>query len=264
MEQNAFARYPRAYLSEFTTNQLHLKNPYIIAFWSLLTPGLGNLLQDRKLKGLILILWGIVVNTGAKINLAVVHSLTGHFHLAKNVIDTRWLLLYLAVYVYSAWDAYRGTVDMNKLYILADREDAPVKSFVIKALDMNFLDKRNPWLAAAWSSLMPGLGNLYLHKIITGLFFVAWTITVMYFSHGLQAIHFTMIGDFNHAKSIVDAQWLLYIPAIYRFQIYDCYVSAVEFNKLFEKEQSKWLRDHYQKIGFQMPIVSNADIDINV
>jgi hypothetical protein len=254
LEQNAFARYPRAYLSEFTTSQLHLKNPYIMAFWSLITPGLGNIIQERQLKGLILVIWGIVVNTSAKINLAIVYSLTGQFDRAKQVLDTRWFLLFLAVYVYTVWDAYRGAVDTNKLYILADREDAPIKPFIIKTLDVNFLDKRNPWLAAVWSALMPGLGSLYVHKIIQGLFFVAWTIIVMYFSHILEAIHFTMVGDFYHARSVVNMQWLLYFPAIYVFQIYDCYVSAVESNKLFEKEQSKWLRDNYQKIGFQMPI----------
>lgn len=254
MEQNALARYPRAYLSEFTTNQLHLKKPNIVAAWSLFSPGLGNLLQDRKLKGLILVVWGIVVNNGAKINLAVWYSLTGHFDAAKHVVNTRWLLLYVAVYVYAAWDAYRGTVDTNKLYILADREDSPIKPFTIKTLDMNFLDKRTPWLAAMWSALLPGLGNLYLHKIIPGMFFVAWTITVAYFSHAMQVIHLTMVGDFTHAKSIVDIQWLLYVPAIYGFQIYDAYVSAVEYNKLFDKAQSKWLRDNYQQKGFKMPI----------
>ncbi len=254
MEQNTFARYPRVYLSPFTTNQIHLINPYITALWSLLTPGLGNLMQDRKLKGIILIIWGIVVNTGAKVNLAIMYSISGNFDLAKHAINTRWLLLYLAVYTYSAWDSYRGAVDMNKLYILADREDAPIKPFIINSLDLNFLDKRSPWLAAVWSALMPGLGNLYLHKIIQGLFFVAWTVAVLYFSHGLQAFYFTMIGYFDYAKNIADMQWLLYFPTVYGFQIYDSYVSAVENNKLFEKEQSKWLRDNYQKIGYKMPI----------
>lgn len=254
MKQHAAVRYPRAHLSPFTTNQLHLRNPYITALWSFVTPGLGNLLQDRTLKGLLLIVWGVAVNRGAHVNLALFYSLTGRFHLAKQAVNTRWFLLYVAVYVYAAWDSYRGTVDMNKRYILADREDAPLQPFILRTLDVNFLDKHNPWLAAAWSALMPGLGNLYLHKVIQGLFYVAWTITVMYFSHALQAIHFTMVGDFSRAKSIVDVQWILYIPAIYGFQIYDAYVSAVELNKLFEHQQSRWLRDHYQRVDFKMPV----------
>lgn len=254
IQQNAFSRYARAYLSEFSANQLHLKNPYMVAIWSLFSPGFGNLLQDRKLKALIIIIWGVVVNYFSKINLAIGYTLTGHFDLAKHVVNTRWILLYVAVYVYAAWDSYRGSVDMNKLYILADREDAPVKPFIIKTLDINYLDKRNPWLAVAWSAMLPGLGNLYLHKIIQGLFFIICTITVSYFSRIMQAIHLTMVGHFIQAKSIVDVQWLLYIPAIYGFQMYSAYVSAVEYNKLFEKSQSKWLRDTYQEKDFKMPI----------
>lgn len=241
-------------MSEFSINQIHLRNPWITAVWSLLSPGLGNLRQDRKIRGLILIIWGIIVNTSAHINTALAFSLIGHFDIAKQVVDTRWLLLYVAVYVFGLWDAYRGTVDVNKLYVLADREDAPIRPFVIKTLDVNFLDKRHPWVAAIWSALTPGLGALYLHKIIQGLFFIGWTISVMYMSHTLQAIHYTLTGHFEQARQIIDLQWFLYLPAIYVFNIYDCYVSAVEYNKLFEKEQSKWLRDNYQLPNFKMPL----------
>jgi TM2 domain-containing membrane protein YozV len=254
MVQNRVSRYSRAYLSEFTINQLHLRNPYIVMLWSFLAPGLGNLLNNRILKGLILVLWGLLINSAAKINLAIGYSLTGDFQSAIQIIDTRWFLLYIAVHIYATWDSYRGTVDMNKRYILAEREDASITPFIMKTWDINYLDKRNPWLAAVWSALMPGLGNLYLHKIITGLFFIAWSIVVIYFSHALQAVHLTMIGEFHQAKAMIDMQWFLYIPGIYGFQIYCSYVSAVEYNKLFEKEQSKWLRDHYQKNKFKMPI----------
>lgn len=254
MEQNATARRGRAYLSEFSTNLIHLRNPGITAFWSAVDPGLGSLRQDRKIIGLILIIWGFLVNTSSHLNVAIGYTLTGHFEMAKHVVDTRWLLLYMAVYVFGVWDGYRGTVDVNKLYMLADREDAPITPFVIKTLDMNFLDKRNPWVAAAWSALTPGLGSLYVHKIIQGLFFIAWTIAVMYMSHMLQAVHLTMTGDFEQAKTILNFEWFLYLPGIYVFNIYDSYVAAVEYNKLFEKEQSKWIRCNHQPTSFKMPI----------
>lgn len=225
-----------------------------MAFWSLLSPGLGSIKQDRTLKAFIMIIWGIVVNINAKINLSIVYSFTGQFELAKKVIDTRWLLLYLAVYIYSVWDGFRGTVDINKLYLLADQEDAPLHPFTIKTLDINYLDKRNPWVGAAWSALMPGLGYLYLHKVLTGIFMVVWSIVVIYFSHFLQAVHFTLVGDFDQAKAILDMQWFLFLPSTYSFVIYDCYVTAVEYNKLFEKEQSKYLRDQYQAANFKMPL----------
>ncbi|MFD2075871.1 hypothetical protein [Geobacillus jurassicus] len=34
------------------------------------------------------------------------------------MLDERWLMFYVAIYMYGIWDSYRGSVDMNKLYLL--------------------------------------------------------------------------------------------------------------------------------------------------
>lgn len=248
------SRFQRAYFSQFGSNILHLQNPWIAVFWSFAFPGCGNLLQGRLLKGLTLVTWELVINTNAKINLAIMYSLIGQFDMAKQVINTKWFLLYMGIYVYAMWDSYRGTVDLNKLSILAAREDAYIKPFIIKTLDTNYIDKRNPWIAAMWSMLSPGIGHLYLHKVVSGIFFILWTIAVVYFAHALQALHFTMIGQFSEAKSILDMQWFMYLPSIYGFVVHDCYASAVECNKLLEYEQSKFLKGKYQPAYFKMPI----------
>jgi hypothetical protein len=254
LTQNSSTRRSRAYVSEFSTTLLHLKNPWNVAFWSFAFPGCGHLMQGRLAKGLLLIIWELIANTNAKVNLGIMYTLNGQFDKAKQVINTRWVLLYLALYVFAMWDSYRGTVDLNKLYILADREDVPIKAVIIKTLDTNFLDKRSPWLSAVLSVLTPGLGHLYVHKVITGLFFIAWTIMTIYLSHGLQAVHYTLTGYFSQSKSILDMQWLMYLPSIYGFVVYDAYTSTVEYNKLFEKAQSRFLRDNYQRRDFKMPL----------
>ncbi|WP_245630065.1 hypothetical protein [Alicyclobacillus acidiphilus] len=244
----------RVSISAMGSNEMHWRNPWISAFWSFAYPGCGHLLQGRILRGLILIVWELVVNGFAKVNLSIMYSLQGNFELAKQVVNLRWLLLYVSLYVYAIWDSYRGTVDINKQYVLADREDAPLRSLRIKTLDMNFLDRRNPWYAATLSLLAPGLGHLYVRKVVVGVFFLAWTIVVMLYSHALPAVHETMIGHFDNAKSMVDMQWLMYLPSIYGFVIHNTFVTAVEHNKLFEKEQSKFLREHYQRPDFKMPL----------
>lgn len=247
-------RRSRAYLSPYTTNQIHPRNPWVIAFFAFSYPGLGNLMQHRYVKAFILILWEVFINHQAKVNLGIMYSLQGHFDKAEDVLDERWLILYVGIYMYAIWDSYRTTVDLNKLYILADREDAPLLPVIISAWDMNYLDKKKPWVALAWSMLVPGLGHLYVHKVISGFFVFTYTIAVIYFSHLPQGIHYTMTGDFIRAKQIVDMQWLLYLPSIYCSIFYDAYVSAVEQNKLFEKEQSHFLRHRYQPCDFEMPI----------
>ncbi len=250
--QNVTARRTRACISSFSVTELRLRNPFVVAFWSFAFPGCGYLTQGRYIKGMLFILWEMFVNTRAHINLAIMYSLLGQFDMSKEVIDTRWLLAYVPVYVYVIWHAYTETIDMNKLCVLADREDVPLTPFAIKTLDINFLDKRHPWLSAIWSAFTPGLGYLYVHKVLLGLFFIAWTVNFVYFSHSLEATHLFMVGHFEQAKSVLNMEWLLFLPSIYGFVIYDSYSSCVELNKLFEKEQRYFLRKNYQNANFSI------------
>lgn len=243
-----------AHLSQFTTGQLHLKNPFVVAFFSFSYPGFGHLMQHRFAAAFILILWEAFINHMAKINLGILYSLIGDFEKAKDILDERWLILYLGIYMFGIWDSYRTTVDLNKQYLLADREDAPILAVKVGAFDMNYLDKRKPLVALLWSALVPGLGHLYLHKVITGFFIFGYTVAIMYYGHIPKAINLTMLGDFDEAKQILNMQWVLYMPSIYLFILYDSFVTAVEFNKLFEKEMSKFLRLNYQNLNFKFPL----------
>ncbi|QNU25017.1 hypothetical protein [Geobacillus zalihae] len=122
------ARRKRAHLSQLTTTHFHLRHPLVVAFFSFSFPGFGNLMQQRYATAFMLILWELFINTKAHINTGILYSLLGDFEKAKAVLDERWLMFYVAIYMYSIWDSYRGSVDMNKLYLLADREDAPISS----------------------------------------------------------------------------------------------------------------------------------------
>ncbi|WP_078410989.1 hypothetical protein [Priestia abyssalis] len=247
-------RWQRAHLSQFSTTQLHLRNPWVVAFFSFSYPGFGHLLLHRYAAGFVLILWELFINQQANVNVGIMYSLLGDFETAKEVMDKRWLILYVGIYMFGIWDGYRTAVDHNKMYLLADREDAPILNLKMGSWSTNYLDKRKPWVALAWSVMVPGLGHLYVHKIITGYFIFAYTIAIMYFSHLPQAIHLTMIGEFAQSKEMLNMQWLIYLPSIYLFIQYDAYISAVEYNKLFEKELSKYLRQNYQNPHFKLPI----------
>ncbi len=251
---NQSFRWKRANLSALTTSQLHLRNPWIPAFFSFSFPGFGNLMQQRLLKGFILISWELFINTKAKINLGIFYSLLGEFNKAKEVLDERWLILYCGIYMYAIWDSYRATVDMNKLYLLADREDAPIAPLNLSSFDFNYLDKREPVTALCWSVIAPGLGHLYIHKVLTGFFIFAFTIFMVHFSHIPVAIHYLVLGNLPKSKAVLDMQWALYIPSIYAYIFYDAYVTAIENNKLFEKALSNYLRHHYQNYRFKFPV----------
>lgn len=240
----------KAHVSILGTTQLHLHNPYFIAWWSTAFPGFGHLLLSKYLRGFVLFIWEVIVNCHAKINLAMVDTFSGHIQLAKQELQPRWMLMYIPVYLFAIWDSYRTTIDLNNLYLLAEREDAPYNTFSMGALEINYLDKRNPVIAVFWSLFMPGLGQLYLHRILTAFFALAWTIIFLYASHTLESIQFLFWGEISQATHILDKQWLLFIPSMWGFAIYDSYVNSVENNKLYESEQKDFLVKNHQSLRF--------------
>jgi hypothetical protein len=247
------ARRSVAYISILGTTQLHLRNPFVIACWSVAFPGMGHLLLSKYLRGFVLFIWEVYVNYKANINLLILYSFIGDFEKAKQVVDIRWMALYIPTYIFAIWDSYRTTIDLNHAYMLASREDAEIKPFKIGSMEINYVDKRKPWVSVIWSVLIPGSGQLYIHRLITAFFVVAWWIVVCYYSKLLPSFHYTFLGDFEQAKSVLDMQWFLNIPSIYFFAMYDAYVNTVENNKLFDWEQAKFLKREYQSSKFKIP-----------
>lgn len=168
------ARRYRAHVSTLGTTQIHLRNPYIIAWWSAAFPGFGHLLLSKYLRGFVLFIWEVVVNVNSNLNLSMIYSFQGEIEKAKEILDTRWLLIYIPVYIFAIWDSYRTTVDLNKIFVLAEREEHRFNSFSIGIMEINYLDKRNPLMAIIWSLFMPGLGQLYIHRVITAFFVIIW------------------------------------------------------------------------------------------
>lgn len=254
---NPSARRNIAYVSSLGTTQLHLRSPWVIAFWSLMFPGLGHLLLSKYLRGFLLFIWEVYINWEAHINLGILYSFTGRFEEARHVLDIRWTLLYIPTYLFAVWDSYRTTVDLNNQCKLAAREDAQITPYKMDAIEINYLDKKSPWSSVIWSFLVPGSGQLSIHRIITAFFILIWWIMIVQQSKLLPAIHLTFLGDFSQATSVVDAQWVMNVPSVYFFAIYDAYINTVESNKLFNWEQAKFLKRDYQHRSFRMPSLKN-------
>jgi len=247
------SRRKRAYVSLTGVTIIHLRNPFIIACWSAAFPGLGHLLLSKYTRGFLLFLWEVFINYQSHINLAILYSLTGKFDMVKGIIDINWSLLYIPTYIFAIFDSYKSTVDLNNVFILAAREDSAVVPFRIGALEISFIDKKTPWVAAIWSLLSPGTGQLYIHRVIVAFFIFVWWIMVVYSSKLLPAIHYTLLGQFNTVKHVINWQWLLNIPSLYMYSMYDAYVNCVEENNLFDWEQCKFLKRNYQNRNFRIP-----------
>lgn len=246
------ARRYTAHVSTLGTSQIHLRNPFVIAWWSATYPGFGHMLLSKYLRGLVLFIWEVIVNLNANINVGIIYMFQGNFDAVIEVVDTRWVLAYMPVYLFGIWDSYRSTVDLNKIYLLTEREAHRFNSFTIGPAEINYLDKRNPVMAVMWSLFVPGLGQLYIHRILTGFFVMVWSISFLYLSHAFEAAVLLFLGDYAEAITVLNPEFLMFLPSIYGFAVYDAYVNTVENNKLFEQEQKNFLSQQYQHPDFQI------------
>ena len=174
--------------------------------------------------------------------------------MAKDTLDINWVLLYIPTFIFAIWDAYRTIVDLNHQYILAAREDAEIKTFNISPIEINYLDKRTPWNAAMWSAMMPGLGQVLIHRVPAALFIIIAFIGIAQQSKLLPAIHYTLLGQFDHAKSIINPQWFLNLPSVWLSSIYDAYENTVSNNKLFDWKQTKFFTQVLSGQKFQYAV----------
>lgn len=110
--QRAFQYHTRAFYGQ---NMLQTRNPWMAVFWAAMLGGAGHFHNMQLLKGTVLMGWYLVVAIKSGLNIALYHTLTGEFDLAKQVVDYEWLLFWPSVYLFNIWDAYHDCVEQNKL-----------------------------------------------------------------------------------------------------------------------------------------------------
>lgn len=247
-------RRPKAGLKTYNTNIFHLRNPWVIAWWSLTFPGFGHLACGSTAKGIFLFAGELIINQMARINQSILYSFNGEFVKATAVLNTQWLLLYCAVLVFSIWDSYRIAVEGNKFSVLGDREKAPITPTRMGSATLNVLEKKNPWVSMIWSLVIPGLGQLYNAQTVKAVFLLLTSTAGIIASHTLQAIGYTAMGDFHQAKAILDWQIFINLPSFYGFAAWEAYVDSVEINKLFDIEQAQYFRNNFQSPSFNKPL----------
>jgi len=76
--------------------------------WSIALPGFGQILNGDRLKGFLFIALEILINMGARLNLAIVASFHGNTVQAIELVDYQWLMFYPCLYAFAAWDAYKN------------------------------------------------------------------------------------------------------------------------------------------------------------
>ncbi|WP_269409475.1 hypothetical protein [Lentibacillus daqui] len=90
------------------------KSPVAALLWSLALPGFGQLYNKDYFLGIVLMVWEIVLNLQSHLNVAILYTLRGDFHLADRPIDFEWGLFYPSIFCYSLWQAYNQAHAINR------------------------------------------------------------------------------------------------------------------------------------------------------
>ncbi|WHH61576.1 hypothetical protein [Petroclostridium sp. X23] len=242
-------RYIKMDITPFGINYIHRSHPWTALWWSAALPGFGHMHLGAYIRGLMFMIGEILINLEGHLNLAIFYTFTGNFEKANHVLNERWSLFYAGIWVFALYDVWRLTIEMNGICELEEAQEKRFfKRMSISPLSITKLDQGNPLLAAFFSAVMGGAGQIYNGQFIKGFILVGWVMTVNYYA---QINH--LISKFISGKEIylqsINWQWLLFFPSIFVFCIWDSYVSAVEINKLLVEEQ----RYHFgKKKGFHV------------
>jgi hypothetical protein len=236
------------YIGASNLNHIANASPSSAAWWSAALPGFGYIHLGSFIKGFIFMIGEIVCNTLGGINLAIYYSFTGQFEKIPSVVDYTWMLPYATIYVYAIWDSYRMAVEMNKYVRLESNQ--PIRNFktaVISSYDFNILNKRAPHISLMWSLLFPGIGHIYNHRFITGTMLMIWFLGITKMSGLPELIIWSLSGQFDLIEPNTNYHWLMFLPSIYCFGVYDAYALTVSFNRLFKEEQLYYLEQNYNE-----------------
>lgn len=78
-----------------------------VLLWSIALPGFGQLLNRKYVKGILFILFEIIVNIKGRVNEVIVYSFLGQMEQAIQKADYLWIMFYPCLYLFAIWDAYR-------------------------------------------------------------------------------------------------------------------------------------------------------------
>lgn len=201
----------------------------------------------KNTTGVLLTLSEVIINTLAHINEGMVYSFSGNFAMAKQVLHPQWLYGYMIIYFFAIWDSYRSALETNKHYELAILENGRIPVHLMRSTGIQFLEKKRPLVAAFCSFFFPGLGQLYNKHIWLGFYGILWWWIYITFSHSYEALMALILGHNRMVASILQPQWLMFMPSVLGGAMFHAYSSSIEQNRLFRITQRQYLTDYYEK-----------------
>lgn len=225
---------------------MHRQNPFMVLWWTAAFPGFGHYLLNQYFRATLLTLSEVITNTLAHINEAIVLTFTGQFGAAASVLQPRWLFGYLIIYFYCFWDSYRSTLVQNKMCHLAELENVKIRGVLLSPAEIQYLEVKNPFIAALYSFFFPGLGQLYNHRYGLAFYAMFWWWFYVTFSRLYDSILHLLIGNIQLSITVLHPHWLMFMPSVLGGSVYHAFITALEHNRLFRMEQRQHFTQRYK------------------
>lgn len=88
-------------------------------------------------------------------------------------------------------------------------------------------------MAAFFAFSFPGFGYLLLERYLAAFIFIAWEMFINTKAQVNLGILYSLLGRFDQAKAVLDADWLILYISLYLFNIWDSYRLTVDMNKQY-------------------------------
>lgn len=239
-------RRPRMLMSGDGITYIWRRNPFIAVWWSAAFPGFGQLLLNQYARGILLTLSEVIINRLGHVNEAMVYTFCGRFDLVRASLQPRWMYGYLVIYLYAIWNSYRSAITFNRLSHLAELENTRIVGLVIHPVEIQYLERKNPITGAFWSLAFPGLGQLYNQRVSLGIYAILWWWIFTTLSHTYDSLFLFLSGRLEESITLLDPQWLMFMPSVTGGSVYYAYITAVDQNHIFMTEQKQFFAEQYR------------------
>ncbi|WP_163538707.1 hypothetical protein [Gracilibacillus sp. YIM 98692] len=102
------------------------------------------------------------------------------------------------------------------------------------SLTNNVLSFNSPWVVLWWSMAFPGYGHLLINHYLWGFILILFEFIFNNLGQINLAIFYSMLGDIEHAKEVLNIKWTLLYASVYVFTIADSYRRCVDNNKVYQ------------------------------
>lgn len=244
-------RRPATYAAKSGYDQLARYDPRTVAWLSATFPGFGHLLLNHNVRGLFFTLSEVFVNSFAHVNEAMVYTFCGKFDDAIRVLNRDWAVGYAIIFLFAILDGYRIAIGQNRML---DRRIPGVNRLAAAYApfqEFQYSTPKQPWIAVAFSCLLPGLGQFYVQRYWLAIYGVFWW-WVYSVSSGYNAAWIRLWnGDLAGAAKL-HPHWLLFMPSLIGGATYHAFVCSLRQNRLFRAEQRRYVAMEFRGSGIRL------------